>query len=68
MDFFGSEGLSGLTVGVDQHSSVAWDVIVDVIRSLGGRAVPLGRASSFIPVDTEALREEDENLARQWGQ
>jgi phosphomannomutase len=28
--------------------------------------VPLGRASRFIPVDTEALRPEDEALARQW--
>ncbi len=65
-DFFGPEALVGLTIGVYQHSSVARDVIVDVIQSLGGRAVALGRATSFIPVDTEALRKEDEVLARQW--
>jgi len=53
-------------VGVYQHSSVARDVIVQMIESLGAKAVPLGRATSFIPVDTEALREEDEVLARQW--
>jgi phosphomannomutase len=58
--------LSGLTVGVYQHSSVARDVIVQMIEALGAKAVPLGRATSFIPVDTEALREEDEVLARQW--
>jgi phosphomannomutase len=28
--------------------------------------VPLGRATSFIPIDTEALRGEDEVLMRQW--
>src|SRR5829696_7979307 len=50
VDFFGAGSLSGLTVGVYQHSSVARDVIVDVIESLGARAVPLGRATSFIPV------------------
>jgi phosphomannomutase len=64
--FFGPEALSGLTVGVYQHSSVARDVIVRMLESLGAEAVPLGRATSFIPVDTEALREEDEVLARQW--
>jgi phosphomannomutase len=53
-------------VGVYQHSSVARDVIVEIVEALGARAVPLGRANSFIPVDTEALREEDEVLARQW--
>lgn len=65
-DFFGAGALSGLTVGVYQHSSVARDVIVGMLESLGAEAVPLGRATSFIPVDTEALREEDEALARQW--
>ncbi|WP_183450174.1 phosphomannomutase [Microvirga lupini] len=65
-DFFGAGALSGLTVGVYQHSSVARDVIVQMLGSLGAQAVPLGRATNFIPVDTEALREEDEVLARQW--
>ncbi len=64
--FFGAGALAGLTVGVYQHSSVARDVIVEMIEALGARAVPLGRATSFIPVDTEALREEDEILAREW--
>jgi phosphomannomutase len=66
LDFFGPAALAGLTVGVYQHSSVARDVIVEIVEALGARAVPLGRANSFIPVDTEALREEDEVLARQW--
>lgn len=66
VSFFAPGSLSGLTVGVYQHSSVARDVIVAVLEALGARAVPLGRASSFIPVDTEALREEDVLLARQW--
>jgi phosphomannomutase len=65
-DFFGAGALAGLTVGVYQHSSVARDIIVEMLEALGARAVPLGRATSFIPVDTEALREEDEVLARQW--
>ncbi len=66
LDFFGAGSLSGLTIGVYQHSSVARDVIVKMLEMLGARAVPLGRATSFIPVDTEALRKEDEVLAKQW--
>jgi phosphomannomutase len=65
LDFFGQQALSGLTVGVYQHSSVARDVMVELITALGAQAVPLARAASFIPVDTEALRPEDEKLARQ---
>lgn len=64
--FFGNEALAGMTVGVYQHSSVGRDVISDVLAALGARAVPLGRSDRFIPVDTEALRPEDEALARQW--
>ena len=66
LDFFGAGTLSGLTVGVYQHSSVARDALIEVIETLGARAVPLARAMGFIPVDTEALRVEDEILARQW--
>lgn len=58
--------LAGLTVGVYQHSSVSRDIIVDVLEALGAKAVPLGRADTFIPVDTEALRPEDVALAGQW--
>lgn len=65
-NFFKAGTLSGLTVGVYQHSSVARDVIVQVLDALGAQVVPLGRARSFIPVDTEALREEDAVLAHQW--
>ena len=62
VDFFGGEALKGLRVGVYQHSSVARDLIVDLIGALGAEAVALGRAQSFIPVDTEALRPEDIEL------
>jgi phosphomannomutase len=63
---FGPEGLKGLRVGVYQHSSVARDLMVQIVRALGAEAVPLGRSDSFVPVDTEALREEDKALALQW--
>lgn len=66
VDFYGPDALKGLTVGVYQQSSVGRDVICDVLSALGAEPVALGRASSFIPVDTEALRPEDEALAKGW--
>ena len=51
--------LRGLRIGVYQHSSVARDVLVRILQRLGVDVVPLGRAETFVPVDTEALRPED---------
>lgn len=58
--------LAGLTVGVYQHSSVARDLLVAVVVALGGRAVPIARSDSFIPVDTEALDPETGALFAGW--
>lgn len=66
LDFFEPDALRGLTVGVYQHSSVGRDVICDLLVALGASPVALGRADRFIPVDTEALRPEDEVLAKEW--
>jgi phosphomannomutase len=66
LDFVAPRALDGLTIGVYQHSSVGRDIIGDVLCALGAKPVALGRADHFIPVDTEALRPEDELLARQW--
>ncbi len=60
--------LSGFQLGVYQHSSVARDLLVDIFRHLGADVTPLGRSETFIPVDTEAIRDEDVALARQWSE
>lgn len=66
LDFLEPRSLSGLTVGVYQHSSVARDLLVALLEELGAVALPLGRADRFIPVDTEALRHEDIEFLSQW--
>lgn len=66
VDTFGPTALDGQSIGVYQHSTVGRDLIVSVLRALGAKVTPLGRASTFIPVDTEAVRPEDVVLARQW--
>lgn len=52
---FGPHALSGLRIGVYQHSSVARDIMVQVVNDLGGTAVALAQSDVFIPVDTEAV-------------
>lgn len=64
-NFFGAGSLSGLRLGVYQHSGVARDLLTEVLQSLGAEVLPLGRSSQFVALDTEALRPEDAALARQ---
>ncbi|MFM6829157.1 MAG: phosphomannomutase, partial [Novosphingobium sp.] len=63
---FGPDALAGLTVGIYQHTAVGRDVLVRAVEALGGMAVPFGRETVFVPVDTEAIREEDIALAARW--
>ena len=58
--------LQGLRVGLYQHSGVARDLLKTLLDALGAETVCLGRSDTFIPVDTEAIREEDQRLAKQW--
>ncbi len=64
----GSKAFGGLKVGVYQHSGVARDILPDLLEELGAEIIKLGYSQRFIPVDTEAVREEDVQLARQWVQ
>ncbi|MBX5230166.1 MULTISPECIES: phosphomannomutase [unclassified Rhizobium] len=58
--------LSGLKIGVYQHSTVARDLLVDVLAHYGAEVTVLGRSESFIPVDTEAVSEETITLMKRW--
>ena len=66
LEFFPAGCLRGLRLGVYQHSAVGRDLLVRIFRGLGAEVMPLGRSETFVPVDTEAIRPEDVELARQW--
>jgi phosphomannomutase len=66
LDFFVADSLAGLTVGLYEQSSVARDVLADILMGLGARVVRFGRSDRFIPVDTEAHRPEDLELLRRF--
>ncbi|MGB3897258.1 MAG: phosphomannomutase [Mesorhizobium sp.] len=50
--------LSGMRVGVYEHSSVARDFLRELLQSLGATVISLGRTDHFVAVDTEAVPQE----------
>jgi phosphomannomutase len=59
---FGRSALSGMRIGIDQHSAVGRDLVLRIFESLGAECHPFRRVERFVAVDTEALDPED--LAR----
>lgn len=58
-DAFSSDALAGLRVAAYEQSSVARDILSEVLTALGAQVVPIGRSETFVPIDTEAHRPED---------
>lgn len=54
-DFLPPRALEGMRIGVFEHSSVARDLLVDILASFGAEITRLGRIEGFVAVDTEAL-------------
>jgi phosphomannomutase len=53
--FLGGTALSGLKLLVYQHSAVGRDILVDILKALGGEVVATGRSETFMPIDTENM-------------
>ena len=66
VDFFPKGCLRGKRIAVYQHSAVGRDQMVEIFKDLGAEVTPLGFSDIFIPVDTEAIRQEDVDAARKW--
>ena len=66
LNFFSSTALSGKKIGLYQHSAVGRDILFNIFTGLGAAVTKLGYSDKFIPVDTEAIREEDVRLAKEW--
>ena len=52
---WGPAALAGWRIGVWQQSSVARDLLPEILADLGAEPVPLDRSDAFVPVDTEAV-------------
>ncbi len=64
--FYGPDALSGLRIGVYEHSSAARDIMGPVLAALGAEPVALGRSDRFVPVDTEALDADTRAMLSGW--
>jgi phosphomannomutase len=66
LEAFGSNALAGLRLGVYEHSSVARDVLGEVLAGLGAEVMRLARSDVFIPVDTEAVDPDTRAMLAGW--
>lgn len=58
--------LLGKRIGIYEHSSAGRDVYKFIFSSLGAKVISLGRSDNFIPIDTEAVSQEDQEKAIAW--
>ena len=63
---FASDFLKGKTIAVYEHSGVARDLLSSLFKSLGAEVISLGRSDAFVPIDTEAVRQQDIQQAKAW--
>lgn len=58
--------LEGMRIGIYEHSAAGRDISVSILKELGANVIRLGRTDTFIPIDTEAVSEEDQKQAISW--
>jgi len=66
LQFFPAKCLAGMKLGFYEHSSVARDLLRELLEQLGAEVISLGRTDQFVPIDTEAVAEADVEQARRW--
>ena len=60
------DALAGKRIGIYEHSSAGRDIYNLILEALGAEVISLGRSDEFVPIDTEAVSEEDKEKARAW--
>ena len=58
--------LDGWRVGIYEHSSAARDCLREVLAALGATVIGLARTDTFVPIDTEAVSQEDRRRGLDW--
>ena len=68
VNFFVKSSLTRMRIAIYEHSSVARDILHEILSALGAEVLILGRTDRFVPIDTEAVRQEDIEQARKWAE
>lgn len=66
LSIFDEKLLSGKRIGIYEHSSAGRDIYPMLFKNLGAEVISLERSNLFVPIDTEAVSEEDKIKARDW--
>jgi len=65
-DIFPADCLQGKKIVVYQQSSVGRDMVTEIFKRLGADIIIEGRTDKFVSIDTEALKESDLKLMKEW--
>lgn len=68
LQFYPAQCLAGMKLGFYEHSSVARDLLRELLELLGAEVISLGRTDAFVPIDTEAVADADVQQARRWAE
>ncbi len=63
---FPADVFVGKRVGIYEHSSAGRELYRELFESLGAIVISLGRSDEFVPIDTEAVSDEDSEKAKSW--
>nr|WP_272519371.1 MULTISPECIES: phosphomannomutase [Providencia] len=63
---FDEQLLAGKRIGIYEHSSAGRDIYPILFKHLGAEVISLERSDVFVPIDTEAVSEEDKVRAQEW--
>ncbi len=63
---FSTPWLSGKRIGIYEHSSAGRDIYYKIFEKLGAEVISLGRSNEFVPIDTEAVSEDDTLKSINW--
>jgi phosphomannomutase len=63
---FDTPWLTGKRIGIYEHSSAGRDLYYRIFENLGAEVIALERSDKFVPIDTEAVSEEDTLKAINW--
>ncbi|OOE56164.1 phosphomannomutase [Salinivibrio sp. ML323] len=63
---FSDSVLQGKRIGIYEHSSAGRDLYHVIFEACGAEVVSLGRSDEFVPIDTEAVDDEDKARAVEW--
>ncbi len=68
LNLFAKDLLRGWRIGVYEHSSSARDCLKELLSALGADVVGLARTETFVPIDTEAVSQEDRLRGQNWSE